>query len=172
MSVLLPCALMAGSQAAAEPGVSISAPGSGEAVIVEPIGLQNVVDLRFGRIIRPTANGTVRIANNGNVTETGGATGLAITTPQRRNGRGPAALAAFGDPFRLFLTGIANQSLVSNGTVQMRVDQYTVNTGFLGLRQFDADGYAPLLIGGRLNINANQQTGTYTGTFPVTILYL
>ena len=156
----------------AEPGVSISAPGSSEAVIVEPIGLQNVADLRFGRIVRPTANGTLRIATNGNMTESGGVTGQAISTPQNRNGRGRAALAAFGDPFRLFLTAIPAQSLVSNGAVQMRVDQYTVNTGFLGLRQFDADGYAPLLIGGRLNVDANQSTGQYTGTFPVTILYL
>ncbi len=172
MAIMPALTLFASEPASAEPGQTISAAGTSEAVIIEPIGLQNVADLRFGRIIRPTTGGTLRIANNGAVAETGGVTGNAISTPQRRNGRGPAALAAFGDPFRLFITFIPAQSQVSNGTAQMRVDQYTVNTGFLGLRQFDADGYSGLLIGGRLTINPNQQTGSYTGTFPVTILYL
>ena len=42
----------------------------------------------------------------------------------------------------------------------------------LGFARLDASGSFDLYVGGRLNVNANQQVGTYSGTFDVTVLYL
>ena len=97
----MPLALAIPATAIAEPGNSETQSGDASASVVEPIGIQNVADLRFGRIIRPTTGGTLTIAPNGNTTETGGVAGN-TNTPQITNGRGPAAFAVFGDPNRYF----------------------------------------------------------------------
>ena len=170
--------VMAG-QVTAEPGDSTSTSGNSEATVIEPIGLQNITDLRFGRTIQPETGGTFRVRTNGSVAENGGVVGNAISTPQVTNGRGPGALAVFGDPFRLFVTFLPQQTTVTNGTAAMLVDDLNWNpvvfTGpFSGLTygRFDADGYSAILVGGRLNVAADQEVGTYSGTYPVTVLYL
>ncbi len=169
---------MAG-QVNAAPGDTTAVPGTAEAVVIEPIGLQNITDLRFGRIMRPVANGTLRVRTNGTAAEGGGVVGNAISTPQNTNGRGPGALAAFGDPNRYFVTFLPQQTTVTNGTASMLVDQMNwdpvVFTGFFTgftYGQFDSSGYSGIVVGGRLNVGGNQRTGRYTGTYPVTILYL
>lgn len=164
--------LASGSTALAAPGDSLTVTGNGKVNIVEPVGIQPVAPLRFGRIIRPTAAGTLMVDQSGATTEGGGVTGNALSTPQLVNGRGPAAFAAFGDPNRRFILFLPNQINVANGAATMRVDQFNANTGIFGLRRFDSTGYAPLFVGARLTINANQQVGSYSGTFDVTILYL
>ncbi len=164
--------LATGGQAMAQPGDSFSTSGSAEVTVVEPIGIQPVAELRFGRIMQPTTAGTLRLTYAGAVTETGGVIGRS-NTPQDFNGRGPGAFAVFGDANRLFLAFLPNSTTISNGSATMLVNQFQANPGgLLGLRQFNASGYAPLLIGARLNVGANQATGTYTGTYNVTVLYL
>lgn len=158
--------------ASAAPGDSLTISGTGRASVVEPIGIQPVADLRFGRIIQPDTAGTLRIATNGAVTETGGVTGNAISTPQITNGRGPAAFAVFGDPNRWFVLFTPTQTTVSNGSATMLVNQFQANTFIFGLRRFDATGYADISVGARLNVNANQPVGTYSGTYNLTVLYL
>lgn len=165
-------ALFAGSQALAEPGDTDTVSGTAEVVVVEPIGIQRVADLRFGRIMQPANTGTLTLSYTGTVTEGGGVVGQS-GTPQAINGRGPGAFAVFGDPNRLFLAFLPNNTSITNGAANMLVNQFQANPGgFLGLRRFDAAGYYPLLIGARLNVGANQPTGTYTGTYTVTVLYL
>ena len=164
--------LAGGSSAAAAPGDSLTVTGNGRVSIVEPVGIQPVAPLRFGRIIRPTAAGTLVVDQNSVATETGGVTGNALSTPQLVNGRGSAAFAAFGDPNRRFVLFLPNQTNVSNGSSTMLVDQFRANTGFFGLRRFDSNGYAAIFVGARLNVSANQQVGSYSGTYDVSILYL
>lgn len=166
-------ALMASGHALAAPGNAQTVTGSANASVVEPIGIQNVADLRFGRIMQPSAAGTVSISTAGAVTETGGVVGQ-TNTPQLAGNRGPGAFAIFGDPNRFFAIFPVASTTISNGTASMTVDQFnfsTTNTFFIfGI--LDATGYAPLISGGRLNVGANQQTGTYSGTYDVTVLYL
>lgn len=166
-------ALAAGTPAIAQPGDTDLSTGTASVSVVEPIGIQRVADLRFGRIIQPTANGTLTLAFDGTLTEAGGVVGLS-STPQAINGRGPGAFAIFGDPNRRFIAFMPNAIVITSGTNAMTVNQFQANpSGFLGIfRRFDANGFAPLLLGARLNINANQATGTYTGTYEVTVLYL
>lgn len=165
-------ASLAPAPAQAAPGSSFILSGDAEVSVVDPIGVQNVAELRFGRIIQPTSGGTLTISSAGAVTEAGGVTGNAISTPQITNGRGTGAFAVFGDPNRFFITYLPNSTIVSNGTSNMTVDQFRANTGFFGLRRFDNTGYSPLLVGARLNVGANQQVGSYSGTYTITVLYL
>ena len=165
-------AIVASGPLFAEPGHTDSFAGNAEVRVVEPIGIQTVADLRFGRIMQPATAGTLTLAYTGAITETGGVVGQS-NTPQLPNGRGPGAFAVFGDANRLFLAFLPGTITLSNGATTMLVNQIQANPGgLLGLRRFNADGYAPLLIGGRLNVNANQASGTYTGTYNVTVLYL
>ena len=165
-------ALLVPASVQAAPGDSHTQSGDAEVSVVDPIGVQNVAELRFGRMIQPTTAGTLTISSAGAVTEAGGVTGNAISTPQITNGRGPGAFAVFGDPNRFFITFLPNSATVSNGTANMTVNQFQANTGIFGLRRFDNTGYSPLLVGARLNVGANQQVGSYSGTYTVTVLYL
>lgn len=95
-----------------------------------------------------------------------------MSTPQIANGRGRGAFAVFGDPNRWVIMRLPPQTTVSNGNATMTVDQFRANTGLFGVRRTDNTGYADIVIGARLNVGANQQVGTYSGTYPVTVLYL
>jgi hypothetical protein len=171
-TLLAGTALLQAAPALAAPGNSHTVTGNADVSVVEPIGVQPVADLRFGRTIQPTTGGTLTVTQTGAVTETGGVTGNAISTPQTVNGRGPGAFAVFGDPNRFFLLFLPNSTTVSNGTATMTVDQFRANTGIFGLQRFNNTGYAPILVGARLSIDANQQVGSYSGQYTVTVLYL
>lgn len=140
--------------------------------MVDPIGIQSVADLRFGRLIRPTTAGTLTINQNGIATETGGVIGNAVSTPQIVNGRGSGAFAIFGDPNRLFFLRLPLRATVSNGSATMTIDLFQTNSGRFGLERMDNTGFAAMMVGARLNVGANQQVGRYSGTYPVTVLYL
>ncbi len=163
--------LAGGTPAIAAPDDSLTFTGNGQVSIVEPVGIQPVADLRFGRIIRPTAAGTLVVDFNGVATETGGVTGNALSTPQLVNGRDAAAFAAFGDPDRFFFLRLPNQINVNNGNSTMRIDQFRANASNRRLLRFDRNGFLAIPVGARLNVNANQQVGSYTGTYDISIVY-
>lgn len=174
-SALATLALTSSAVAVAAPGDSETLTGETSASVVEPIGIQNVADLRFGRIIQPTTAGTLTVDPNGASTEGGGVVGNS-STPQVSNGRGRAAFAVFGDPNRFFAVfGLPTTTLVSNGSSTMVVDQFQIGTSaptlFGTFIRLDNTGYAPVFVGGRLNVAANQQVGSYSGTYPVNVFY-
>lgn len=158
------------ASASAAPGDKIVVTGNLKVNVVEPVDVQRVADLRFGRIARPATAGTLTIDINGNATATGGVI-AAITTPQIVNGRGRAAFALFGDPNRRFHVFLSNSFTLTNGTATMQVSNLTKNAGPPGWSLLDARGYYALFVGGQLTVNANQQPGKYTGTFEVRVQY-
>ena len=166
-------AFATGGTAKAAPGDSFTLPGQAQARVVEPVDIQPVADLRFGRIMQPASAGTLTVRPDGTTATTGGVTGNA-NTPQAVNGRGPAVFALFGDPNRRFnASTTSNTSLqitVTSSTASMTVNQFRDNTG-PGFDQLDSNGYYALFVGARLNVNANQQVGNYTGNFLVTVRY-
>ncbi|MXP48335.1 DUF4402 domain-containing protein [Altererythrobacter luteolus] len=165
-------ALTLSAQAVAAPGDTHTLQGQARVRIIEPIGIQNVADLRFGRIMQPATAGTVSIGTDGAVTETGGAIG-STTTPQLAGGQGAGSFAVFGDPRRRFIVTVPLFATISNGTSTMLVDQFQWMDSFgFGFGRMDTNGVANLSVGARLNVGANQQVGTYSGTYDVTVLYL
>lgn len=155
--------------ALAAPGNSTTHTGTARAEVVDPGRLVAREFLRFGRIARPTAAGTLTVTPLGIVLPTGSmVAGSAI--PQDPNGRGPAEFDVYATSYRAFVTLISNSITISNGSATMQVNQFTGNTG-VPRTLLDPAGYYRLKIGGRLNVAANQAYGTYSGTFNVTVIY-
>lgn len=154
---------------------------SAQATVVAPLTLVKVTDLNFGRIAsRPTA-GTVTVnANNSACTTTGtiihqGACQYAefaglgtrrltvrIQVPGTITLNGPAGATMVVDTItlgtapELALLG-GNGNGLGNGNRRYEI---VSNTGIFTFR-----------MGGRLNVNANQLPGVYTGTFTVQVQY-
>lgn len=156
--------------AVAAPGDTFTISGNGRANVVEPVDIQPVADLRFGRIVQPATAGTLTIGVDGSETSTGGVT-AAMNTPQGPNGRGPAAFAVFGDANRRFLVFHSNSITLTSGTSFMTVSNLDANAGPPGFSNLDANGYYALFIGGELAVAANQPAGVYTGTFEIRVQY-
>ena len=154
----------------AEPSNTASVSGTVQAQVVDPTLIALVDDLRFGTMLKPGTGGTLTIGTNGSVNTTGGVSGN-IAIPQPADGRGPAAFNVEGDGSLVLIVQVPTFVSISNGSSSMRVDQFRTNT-FFGSGLFNAQGEYDLNVGGRLNVNANQESGTYTGKFDVTVLYL
>lgn len=153
----------------AAPGETASAPGAAEASVIEPLRIVSDDDLRFGEFTRPTAAGTLIIGVTGLVNGTAGMAS-SYQIAQNGSGRGPASFHLLGSPNRLVTVTLPNRFNISRGARRMRVDNLTINSASQSIR-LDGTGYFQLLIGGRLNVGANQQLGVYSGTFDVTVVY-
>ncbi|WP_226698977.1 DUF4402 domain-containing protein [Qipengyuania gaetbuli] len=138
--------------------------GTSNARVVEPLSINAIADLRFGTLMRPATAGIIEVAPNGAVTGN-------LDISAFPGGRGPARFTVLGERNRRFIVFTPNQITISNGTATMVVDRFRDNRT-LGFARFNAAGSFDLYVGGRLNVTANQQVGTYSGTFDVTVLYL
>ena len=151
--------------AQAEPGAtSAQTNGSATAQIVGMFEIAPIADLRFGSIMQPATAGKVTVASDGTVT-------TSLTFSATSGPRGPAVFVVRGEPNRRFLALLPGPITISNGTSTMTVDQFRSNTVPPGVATLSSTGIYILNVGGRLNVNANQEAGSYTGTFDVTVLY-
>lgn len=151
--------------AQAAPGdTSAQTDGSATAQIVGMFQIVPIADLRFGSIMQPATAGKVTVGSDGSVTTT-------LTFSATSGPRGPAVFVVRGEPNRRFLTLLPGPTTISNGTSTMVVDQFRSNTIPPGVANLSSTGLYILNVGGRLNVNANQAPGSYTGTFDVTVLY-
>ena len=154
------------------PATAHAAPGATEdqttgaavAQVIGPFQIAPIADLRFGSIMQPATPGNVTISSAGVVTTT-------LTFSATSGPRGPAIFVITGEPNRRFLVQLPAPIDISNGTSTMRVDQFRANTAASGQVNFSSTGFYVLNVGGRLRVNANQEPGSYTGTFDVTVLY-
>lgn len=151
-------------QALAQSSDTMTVSGSSQVRVVEPISIVNISDLRFGALMQPAAGGIVDVNPDGSVSSN-----LDLSTFP--NGRAPARFTVLGESRRRFIIFVPNRIDISNGTSTMRVDRFRTNLD-LGFGRFDAVGSYDLYVGGRLQVNANQEPGTYSGTFEVAVLYL
>lgn len=169
LALALPVAMLAAAQAQANP-TSATAQGSGRGVLVPPMGIVAVEDLRFGQFFRPLANGQVIVDENGTVTASGGMVGM-INTTQFGTGRGAGTFLIRGDPNRRFTVSLPNQIDIVRGAATMRVFQFRSNVpNGLGAR-LDATGTFLMRVGARLQVRPNQAYGEYRGTYPMTVTY-
>lgn len=157
--------------ALAAPGDSATASGTAEASVLERFQIVNDDGLRFGSFSRPTTPGTLSVAVNGTLT---GTAGMATTFGIPQTGtRGPASFHLLGSRNRVVAVTLPTSFTISNGSATMTVDNLVrnaSNNGNLDVRLNNA-GYFLLLVGGRLNVGANQPGGTYSGSFDVTVTY-
>jgi hypothetical protein len=171
LAALLGLNLFPGAAHAA-PGDSATGAGTAEASVVERFQVVNDDGLRFGTFTRPATPGTLSVAVNGTVSGTSGMSST-YNVPQTGTGRGPASFHLFGSRNRIVQVTLPTSFNISSGPATMLVDNLVrnaSNNGNLEVR-LNNRGYFLLLVGGRLNVAANQLGGTYSGTFDVTVVY-
>lgn len=148
----------------AGPAFAASKTATTEAVIVRPLSLVNTEDLDFGNIIAGTLAGTVTIdEDTGARSTTGGAT-AAGGAPRRGEFLGVGQIGI------LSFVQISAGPTLTNGTGGTMVSTLAVEGG-TGLKLFPGTGIQTFRVGGTLNVGANQQQGTYTGTYTMTVTY-
>lgn len=171
------CALLACAAAlvvSTPASAQATATAQSRAVIVRPLSFFRVQDLNFGAIIPGVTAGTVTIVPDGTRTSTGGVTPVST-------GYQPARFAGDGDPNQTVRIRMLPSSIQINGPgAPMTVDQFTIGstpptvltTGWQNFTLTGVSGIFNFPVGARLQVNANQAAGTYTGTFTITLEYM
>ncbi|HYD24828.1 MAG TPA: DUF4402 domain-containing protein [Croceibacterium sp.] len=147
-------------------------------VILEPGSVINVADMNFGRIVRPTAPGTVILTPNptASCSVTGGLLRSGPCQAARFNimGRRNQRVRIRENSGVVTLNGPGATMTMTNITIGVG-QMHSVNgaNGWnLGNYQIDAaNGISEFRLGGRLNVGANQAPGVYTGTVVIQILF-
>lgn len=154
------------------PAAAQQAQGQASALVLEPMSLTNVEQLDFGSIIPSATIGYVVIDPGGAVTTSGGVIAAA-------GGARPARFAGQGSANRVVIKTGSNQIFLTGPGAAMRVDDFEIGA-LTGLSQIGngnnyritgANGIVGFAVGGRLQVNANQAEGDYSGSFSVTFNY-
>lgn len=154
-----------GALGAAAPAAADTEGTTGRSIVLNPLSVTNTEDLDFGDLSSGVATGRAIVdANTDALSTTGGVTALGGTP-------NAAVFYAAGTLNRVFIVQIPNGSItLSNGSGgTMTVSNWTTNGPVS--RNLGPTGVAVIRVGGRLNVGANQASGTYTGTFTVTVIY-
>jgi len=142
-----------------------TATATASAVIIAPLSITKTVDLHFGTVWRGTTAGTVVLTPAGVRSATGGVT-LSTLTPV-------ASVASFtieGETTRaITITLPSADVIISDGTNNMEVNTF-VSTPAAGAYTL-AGATTTLTVGATLNVDANQPSGTYSGSFDVSVNY-
>lgn len=143
-------------------GQGVSATANASAVIISPIAITKTTDLSFGNLAVGAGGGSLILSTASGRTPTGDVSYQAA----------PAATAAAFD-----VTGSAGLTytitLPASATITSGANTMTINT-FVSNPVSPATlaaGSNTLLVGATLVVGAAQPTGTYTGTFDVTVGY-
>lgn len=155
---------------AAEPGDQTTSVGAAAATVAEPMNVTRIHDLRFGRFAAPLTTSTIRIAPNGTFTPSAGVAASANSLLQPPEGRGPAQFRVDMDGNRAFIAFIPRRMTISNGAASMDIDN--MGGRIVRVSVGGPQSIHTVDIGGTLHIDANQQTGQYSGDLELTVLYL
>jgi len=141
-----------------------SATANATARIITAISLAKNTDLNFGDIVPGGTAGTVVLTPAGVRTPAGGI--VAVT-----NTFTPAAFTVSGQAGGLYTVTLPVAAVtLSSGANSMTVDTFTSNpSGTAGV--IAGGGTQALAVGGTLHVGATQASGTYTGTFTVSVAY-
>jgi hypothetical protein len=165
------CLLMAASLTAATATPASAAPtgasppATGTVRLGRPVTLTWLTDLDFAALT-VTSAGTATINPNTDTMTTTGGVQRSAGTPSAAHFQIAASRTA------LLVIAIPNAPITLTrvgGTETMTVSNWTMD-GFW-LRIVPANGVLDIAVGGRLNVNAGQRDGVYTGQFNVNVDY-
>lgn len=187
LGALLALVCVAGFAAPAQAGEKVSATATTRATIVAPLTLVKQQDLVFGRIAARSTAGTVTVDQitgqcsvTGAIVVVGDCQFASFAGMGTKNMNARISLNAVSN-----LTGpgqpmvLDNIQLGTNSTISFSGNPNANGRG-VGLTQGNGNqrysittnsGIFVLNIGGRLNVNANQAPGLYTGSITVTVQY-
>lgn len=135
---------------------------SAAAYITPPLSIAEITPLQFGNIILGhKSSDSVTMGHNGNMSSTAN---LALFNGSRSAGQ----FMITGEPFSTVSIQFNDFSdLVSSGNT-MKLRGFTTPDRHPTL---DENGTINISIGARIIINPNQATGTYQGSYPITVSY-
>lgn len=128
------------------------------------IAISNTGALAFGKFVAGSG-GTVAVSANGVRSASGGV----MLVP---SGAGAAAqFAVSGDPNRTYSISLPADGTVAlaSGTNSMAVNTFTSSPSLTGT--LSAGGTQTVSVGATLSVGSNQATGSYSGSFDVTVNY-
>jgi hypothetical protein len=147
--------------------------GTAKAQILEQIMSASVQTLNFGKIVPSQMLGTITIAADGSITNTGGARYVPET------GAHKATLSFTGEQDQNIKIEADSTVTITNanGGSTMLVDlTYGTGTTAAGVTTIDTAidhlGAYSLNYGGTLNVQANQVAGVYTGVYDIFVTYV
>lgn len=150
-----------------------SGTGETDAVVVSPLSLVPVEDLNFGNLIPGNSGGTAVVSTAGLRSVTGSVVAAGGTVSN-------AEFQGFGTRNRLVYISTASNSYALNrvgGGASMTMRSLTLQADNLsplfipGLFRIASTNVITLRLGATLDVAANQQAGTYEGSFPITMNY-
>lgn len=154
--------------ALADPGSTTDQSGAASATVADPVTIQRISDMRFGRFASPGTASSIRVNLDGTINAFGdvaSSTGMA----QPADGRGPAQFTVEQAGNRGGTVFIPSTITITSGAANMVVNsmtgRLTVIAGVGRNRIYRLD------MGGTLRVNANQAPGQYRGDFDVTVIY-
>lgn len=127
-------------------------------------GISNNRALAFGEVATGPTPGTAIVTPAGVRTLTGG------VTPGPSGGVTSAQFTVTGIPLFTYAITLPGSAVLTSGGNTMTVNTFTSNPSGTGQLQVIL-GSQILTVGATLNVGANQASGTYTGTFNVTVVY-
>ncbi len=128
------------------------------------ISVAKTQDMQFGAVVRSAAGGTVTInPNTAQVIYSGVTRGQTITYH-------PASFSVTGEPNYEFSVRLPKKANLSRagGKKPMSVVDFTATAAG---GQLDNKGTATFNVGATLEVGANQETGSYSGSFTVMVEY-
>lgn len=140
------------------------ATGEATANIVEPLEIVKNIDLTFGNIASGPTFGSVTIATDGSRSGNGG-----VTLISAGNSNSAANFIITGHPNATFTIDLPLFTEIEYNGEFMTIDNYVSDLGQISM--LDGNGLAELNIGATLNVNPNQSSGLYTGSFDVIVAY-
>ena len=142
---------------------SASTSANSTARVVTPISIAKTADMNFGDVVAGGSAGTVALTPAGVRSATGGA------TLGNAGGVAAAAFTVSGQGSATYAITLPASTTVTSGGNSMTVDTFASNPS--GTGALSAGGSQALTCGATLNVGASQASGTYTGTFNVTVTY-
>jgi hypothetical protein len=167
VAALFGCATTAQAQSARQQQGTVGT------VILRQLSFVKTDDLDFGSLIAGTAGGTVRLQPNGTRTTTG-------TVTLVGGGQQTAGFAGFGSNNQQVLISLSSNTIQLTGPgAPMTVSAFEIGstpTAILStvpqrFRINSATGLFSFPVGATLTVNPNQASGTYTGTWQITLNY-
>ena len=161
----LAAVLMAGTGLAAlstSQAWAASDTSNADAEVVTPISISNTGGMDFGRISNTGVAGTV-------VLDTGGARTATNVDLLTGGAEQAASFDVSGDASANYSITLPASTTITSGGDTMTVDTFTHDAG--GGPALDGTGSDAFSVGATLNVGGAQASGTYSGTFAVTVNY-
>ncbi len=143
---------------------SASADADIDTKIVAGITLSKSQDMQFGSVVRSAKGGTVTINPNTDQISYSG-----VTRGQNFSYRS-ASFSSTGEPEYQYTISLPKKVTLTRkgGKQTMSVVDFTYSTG---AGQLDNKGTASFKVGATLEVDGNQETGSYDGSFTVMVEY-